>query len=474
MRASARRWTIRATRSTYNGTTWSAATSVDPGGSLKSVSCTTAYDQSTQGSEPFCAAVDGSGNALSYANGTWTTTNVDSSNAFRAVSCAGATFCVAVDTSGHELSFNGMSWSAPVLIDTAGHTITSVSCASFASCQAVDGVGFEMSSNGSTWRPRTDIDGAKTITSVSCAAPGSCVAVDGSGNALTYSAPLSTGQFTWDTNSPLTVVLSDGANDYIYGPNGTPVEQVSLATSTPTYLAYNASDSRWVATNGAGDETGFWGYDAFGTLAFGNPQSAFGYAGQYSDATTGLSNMRARWYEPETGGFTTRDPLFSQTDQAYAYAGDDPVNHNDPSGKSVIGCIVGGLLGCLITGGPSGGTIPKLIVSVSWGPPYAPGGPCKGLTLTVHPSLLGTVSVISPVSNLLTDQAWDQTLKLANQAPKPTEAAVANTPSMYDQFVCHWELVRIRAPGRAFHLNTWFPPASAITEAENQCNYNHS
>ncbi|HTW09474.1 MAG TPA: phage tail tip lysozyme, partial [Acidimicrobiales bacterium] len=142
-------------------------------------------------------------------------------------------------------------------------------------------------------------------------------------------------QFTWGelAGSGLPTIISDGANDYVYGPTGEPVEQVSLATSAPTYLTYTPSDSSWLSTNEAGDETGFWRYDAFGTLAFGTPTSPFGYSGQYSDASTGFVNDRARWYQAQTGEFTTRDPAFASTDTAYAYAGDDPVNESDPSGE---------------------------------------------------------------------------------------------------------------------------------------------
>jgi RHS repeat-associated protein len=42
-----------------------------------------------------------------------------------------------------------------------------------------------------------------------------------------------------------------------------------------------------------------------------------------------------RFYEPQTGGFTTSVPAFSQTEQAYAYAGDNPVNNTDPTGLHV-------------------------------------------------------------------------------------------------------------------------------------------
>jgi hypothetical protein len=63
----------------------------------------------------------------------------------------------------------------------------------------------------------------------------------------------------------------------------------------------------------------------------------------------------ARWYDPATGEFTSVDPDLAETDQAYAYAGDDPVNAGDPSG----------LLPCLLDA-PGGG-------SYQWFP-YAPFG----------------------------------------------------------------------------------------------------
>jgi RHS repeat-associated protein len=97
-------------------------------------------------------------------------------------------------------------------------------------------------------------------------------------------------------------------------------------------MTYTPSDSTWLITNAAGDEVAFYGYDAFGNLAFGTPGSPFGYAGEYTDPCTGFSNLRARWFESQTGTFTSRDPSFDVTDTAYIYAEDDPINATDPSG----------------------------------------------------------------------------------------------------------------------------------------------
>ena len=58
---------------------------------------------------------------------------------------------------------------------------------------------------------------------------------------------------------------------YIYGPGTTPTEQINLATSTPTYMTYTPSDSSWLTTNQAGDQTAHWRYDAYGSPALGTP-----------------------------------------------------------------------------------------------------------------------------------------------------------------------------------------------------------
>jgi RHS repeat-associated protein len=170
---------------------------------------------------------------------------------------------------------------------------------------------------------------------VSCPTTTFCAVVDTSGYATEFGpvvVPPVVSQLTWDTNGTLALVLGDSDYDYVYGPSAAPVEQINLTTSTSTYLTYSPSNSTWVTTNEGGDETGFYGFDTFGTLAFGTPTSAFGYAGEYADAASGFSNMRARFYNAQTGSFTTRDPDFNTTDTAYTYAGGDAINGVDPTG----------------------------------------------------------------------------------------------------------------------------------------------
>jgi len=44
-----------------------------------------------------------------------------------------------------------------------------------------------------------------------------------------------------------------------------------------------------------------------------------------------------RYYDPTTGDFLTVDPMVAETQQPYYYAGDDPVNNSDPTGRATSG-----------------------------------------------------------------------------------------------------------------------------------------
>ncbi len=60
--------------------------------------------------------------------------------------------------------------------------------------------------------------------------------------------------------------------------------------------------------------------------------SALHFAGQYTDAETGFQYLRARYYDPATGQFLSRDPLAAITGSPYGYTGGDPLNGTDPAG----------------------------------------------------------------------------------------------------------------------------------------------
>ena len=105
------------------------------------------------------------------------------------------------------------------------------------------------------------------------------------------------------------------------------------------YVATDQVGSPRVVTDAAGTVVKTVRYDAFGqVLADSAPgfEVPLGFAGGIPDAVTGLVRFGMRDYEPGTGRWTTRDPIGlggGQTD-LYAYVGQDPVGHVDPSGLS--------------------------------------------------------------------------------------------------------------------------------------------
>ena len=58
----------------------------------------------------------------------------------------------------------------------------------------------------------------------------------------------------------------------------------------------------------------------------------FLYDGQYLDTTSGLYYLRARWYDPANGQFTSVDAFVTITGEPCSYASGNPINARDVSG----------------------------------------------------------------------------------------------------------------------------------------------
>jgi RHS repeat-associated protein len=145
--------------------------------------------------------------------------------------------------------------------------------------------------------------------------------------------------FVWDTADGLPVLLQDGATSYVTAPGGMPLEQVS--GSTVFYYHQDQLGSTRALTDATGSVVANYSYDAFGNLTAqsGSINNPFLFSGQYRDAETGLYYLRARYYDPGTAQFISRDPEVSSTWEPYAYAADNPLNLTDPSGMAWWGLI---------------------------------------------------------------------------------------------------------------------------------------
>jgi RHS repeat-associated protein len=138
----------------------------------------------------------------------------------------------------------------------------------------------------------------------------------------------------YDVSDALPLMITDAANAYIYGPDGLPLEQIG-PTGTVRYFSHDQLGSTTQLTNASGVVVQSYAYDAHGQRTSSAPTvpNPFQYAGQYTDATTGLQYLRARYHDPATSQFLSPDPLQDTTGQPYSYANNDPINNTDPTGQ---------------------------------------------------------------------------------------------------------------------------------------------
>lgn len=126
----------------------------------------------------------------------------------------------------------------------------------------------------------------------------------------------------------------------------------SIVGDTPHYLHADGLGSTIAVSTSAGQPESHFSYYAFGNVLDGSggyywPEHRF--AGEEDDDTT-LLYLRARYYDPWTGRFLSRDPFpmdanDTQSVNRYAYVHNNPVNHVDPSGEIIDTILDVGFIG---------------------------------------------------------------------------------------------------------------------------------
>jgi RHS repeat-associated protein len=191
-------------------------------------------------------------------------------------------------------------------------------------------------------------DQADRLTAITAGTGSSCTSpttvgtytYNSSGLRMSKTVGSTTTVFAWNLAGTVPTLLQErvsggGVTDYIYGPNGTPLEQIS-GSSVLLYHTDQLGSTR-VLTDTSGTVKATYRYDAYGNLTSmtGSVANPFLFAGQYKDAESGLYYLQARYYDPTTGQFTTRDPMVAATGEPYTYVSGNPVNGSDPSGLHV-------------------------------------------------------------------------------------------------------------------------------------------
>ena len=179
---------------------------------------------------------------------------------------------------------------------------------------------------------------------------------DGDGRRASKSINGTATQYIYDTIAGLAYVLSEktGISTTLYT-YGTDLVALTAPDTTQSYYHYDGLGSTRALSNGSGQVTVRYSYDAFGAVrtSSGTASTSFKFTGEQSDDEIGLIYLRARYYDPALGRFVTKDS-YGGTDSVpstfnrYVYVNNNPVNVLDPTGKDWldalgVGLAVGGL-----------------------------------------------------------------------------------------------------------------------------------
>lgn len=171
-------------------------------------------------------------------------------------------------------------------------------------------------------------------------------------------AEAATTSFVWDSSTSPAPLLAAGRVRVVQGLG--PLYLVRRDGRTVT-LVRDALGSVRAETNSEGAVTKAFRYQAYGAIAQRLPTSAsptlLGFAGELADPT-GLIYLRARWYDPTTGRFTSFDPEAGAAARpgslnGFTYAQGRPSLFTDPSGRCLMVCtaIIGLVVGAVVGGG---------------------------------------------------------------------------------------------------------------------------
>ncbi|MET0752082.1 MAG: PKD domain-containing protein [Pyrinomonadaceae bacterium] len=211
-------------------------------------------------------------------------------------------------------------------------------------------------SNGKTYN--YDFENKLTQTS-----DGITIVYDGDGNRVSKTVGGVTTNYLVDTNNltgyaQVVEEIQSGAvvKSYTYGHDLISQRQ----GSTVNFYNYDGHGSVRNLTDGLGNLTDTYAYDAFGNLIerTGATGNNYLYAGEQFDADLGFYYNRARYLNTETGRFISQDTYEGNqfepaTLHKYLYTGNNPVDMIDPSGEfsitdTLVTMVVGGIINSMV------------------------------------------------------------------------------------------------------------------------------
>ena len=316
-----------------------------------------------------------------YPNGLRSTIHYDSMNRLTAMTTPNSGYLYQLGATGNrtsatELTGRSVQWSYDGIYRLTNEAIASDPAGGNGAVDyGLDPVGNRLSSTSSLPRISTSISGydsddlmstesydanGNTVTSggrtfaydsenhlTSMNNGGVTIIYDGDGNRVSKTASGVTTLYLVDDLNPTGYAqvieeLSGGAvqREYAYGLQRINENQIISGTWTPSFYGYDGGGSVRQLTNLAAAVTDRYNYDAFGNLlnSTGATPNNYLYRGEQYDTNLNLYYLRARYYNPATGRFMSRDPNAGKLKDPkslhkYLYADGNPVDGMDPSGR---------------------------------------------------------------------------------------------------------------------------------------------
>jgi RHS repeat-associated protein len=174
------------------------------------------------------------------------------------------------------------------------------------------------------------------------------ITYDGDGNRVRKTVGSTTTLYVWDDRNPSgypQVVeewtgsggVTNLSRVYDYGLQLIRQREPSVSTN---YFIFDGHGSTRMLTDSGGVVVNAFAYDAHGNLIASNtaPQTVYLFGSQEWDSDLSLYYLRARYHNPNTGRFWTRDTYQGAQENPkslhkYVYCVGDPVNRIDPSGN---------------------------------------------------------------------------------------------------------------------------------------------
>jgi RHS repeat-associated protein len=219
---------------------------------------------------------------------------------------------------------------------SAGTTLTSYGYDADGNLTAVTGAS---QNQALTWNDNGELT-QDAVTSSGGTAQDTNYIYDADGTLLLTADPGTTTLYLPDEELALSTGTGTVTGTRYYTLNGTTIATLTGASSV-AYLTGDQQDTTSLAIDATTLNLTRRYYDPYGNTR-GTPATDFpagekGFVGGADDPATGLTDLGAREYQPQTGSFISTDPLLNPYDpqdlNAYTYATDNPTTLSDPTGQ---------------------------------------------------------------------------------------------------------------------------------------------